>query len=277
VGLRLESGELALIWTTTPWTLPSNLAVAVGPDIEYAVVAPVEGSAFAGEQVLLAVSRLAAYTRELGEDAQVLRTLLGPELAGRSYAPPFPYFAGHENAHQVLVADFVSTEDGTGLVHLAPAFGEDDMAVCDAAGITPVVPVDGRGRFTTEAPGPAGQQVFDANPVIITDLKAGSGPLAAVPAEQRSRVVRHETYDHSYPHCWRCRNPLIYKAVSSWFVRVTEFRDRMAQLNQEITWVPEHIKDGQFGKWLANARDWSISRNRYWGTPIPVWVKIGRA
>ena len=146
------------------------------------------------------------------------------------------------------------------------------MVACEAVGIAPVVPVDSKGLFTTEVPDYVGQLVFDANKPIIADLKAGTGPLARVPADQRSVLVRHETYEHSYPHCWRCRNPLIYKAVTSWFVRVSDFRDRMVELNQDITWTPEHIKDGQFGKWLSNARDWSISRNRYWGTPIPVWV-----
>ncbi|MFI7586999.1 isoleucine--tRNA ligase [Spongisporangium articulatum] len=263
VGLTLETGETALIWTTTPWTLPSNLAMAVHPDIDYVAVEH-EGRTF-----VLAEARLAHYARELGEDAaeRVVRRFKGTELIGKRYTPPFPYFAGHENAHQVLSADYVSTDEGTGIVHIAPAFGEEDKVVTDAAGITPVVPVDSGGLFTTEVPDYAGQLVFDANKPIIADLKAGTGAVTA-----GTVLLRQETYDHPYPHCWRCGNPLIYKAVTSWFVKVTDIKDRMVELNQEITWTPEHVKDGSFGKWLENARDWSISRNRYWGSPIPVWV-----
>jgi isoleucyl-tRNA synthetase len=249
----LIAGEIDLwAWTTTPWTLPSNLAIAVGADIDYAVLRR------DGRTVLLAESRLSAYEAQL-EEAERLGTVKGTDLVGRRFEPLFPYFSHQPNAFVVIAGAFVTTDEGTGAVQMAPGFGEDDQAACAAVGIEVVCPVDSRAQFTAEVPDFEGLQVFEANQPIIRVLR------------ERGLLVRADSYVHSYPHCWRTDTPLIYRAMTSWFVNVTAIKDRLLANNQEITWVPEHVKDGSFGKWLANARDWSISRNRFWGSPIPVW------
>ncbi len=269
------AGVRLLAWTTTPWTLPTNFALAVGPKIEYAVLpagpAGAADGGVAGEvSYLLAKSLVGGYAKDLGyetaEDAvaAISATHAGSDLAGIAYEPLFDYYADTEkfdvsNAWKVLVDDYVADGDGTGIVHQAPAYGEDDQRVCNAAGIPTYVSIDERGCYNSIVSDFTGQHVFEANKPISQMLKSNG------------RVLRQASYEHPYPHCYRCKNPLIYKAVSSWFVETTKLRDRMLELNQQIDWTPEHTKDGSFGKWLENVRDWAISRNRFWGAPIPVW------
>ena len=280
VKLRDEEDAYAVFWTTTPWTVPTNFAIVVGADIDYVEVRPKSGK-FAGKKFYLGKPLLGSYAKELGDDYEVVRELKGKEMAGWRYWPVFPYFAGDKaraeggvpgpNGYQILLADYVDTVEGTGLVHQAP-YGEDDMNTLNKYDIATTDVLDVACHFTSACPDYEGMYVFDANLPILRNLRAGDGPLAQVPAERRALLFQEKSYVHSYPHCWRCGTPLIYKPVSSWFVAVTKFKDRLLKNNQQINWIPENVKDGQFGKWLANARDWSISRNRFWGSPIPVWV-----